>query len=698
MEQYKRLVGLKSKWPSLLWGRVAFMFLFFFALGAYNSFADDVIRVTGRVVSNDKKQPLFGVNVTDMSTKKKLTETDTDGRFAVNTYANGTLRFSMVGANTLTVKVKGRTYIEVELEMIDNSLGEAVATAKRIKDEVRIPETQMERRGDTLFVPIRVILPAEMFRQDRRLVVQPFFKNVTKKSISAMKPLIYDAKNYHTTQNRMYDFDMNARPNGDPLAKHVTIQSAGTRDTTVKSRRYSFGHVDTIISKDRRDKVQCQVFSALENYKKIVWRDTTVIANGTINPLYWMEYSFEPMVITDTAYYPKVETQLRDSKGEVNLQFVVGKAVLADTPQNTIELEKLRESINAVVSNKDASLQNLSVEGLASPDGNYNSNLRLARERTAYALNYMKGQLSGRALENAKFKSSASVAQWSDVVELMRKDSLYDEAKQVEDYAQRYGARASVSMRHLAFYDTLLLGKYLPKLRKVEYNMNYSIYRRLTLSEIKDLYNKDYRQLSRYEFFQLYRNEKVDSIREKYCRQALEMYPSFMIAANDLQVLLLSKKKGDPELLAPYVGSKVPNEVNINHIIAGMESGFTPADSLLDMIPDNEDTRLIKAVARALNGNYSDYETIAATSPQNKVAILLAMKKNEEATKACDEMPDSLAATHYLKAICYNRTGESDAALEVVKELRTAFRIDPALKEYWRNDGDLNSIKEEDIF
>lgn len=53
-------------------------------------------------------------------------------------------------------------------------------------------------------------------------------------------------------------------------------------------------------------------------------------------------------------------------------------------------------------------------------------------------------------------------------------------------------------------------------LRSVGYTMNYSIFRNLTLDEIKELYKKDYKKLSNYEFFRLYRSEPNDSVREKY--------------------------------------------------------------------------------------------------------------------------------------------------------------------------------------
>ena len=79
--------------------------------------------------------------------------------------------------------------------------------------------------------------------------------------------------------------------------------------------------------------------------------------------------------------------------------------------------------------------------------------------------------------------------------------------------------------------------------------------------------------LSRYEFFQLYRNEPDEAKREHIIRQALEISPSFMVAANDLQVMLLEQKRPDPELLKPFANKKAPIEVSINHAVALLETG-----------------------------------------------------------------------------------------------------------------------------
>ncbi len=653
--------------------------------------AQDVIRVTGTVVSKAKNLPLFGANIVDAPSGRLMATTDEDGRFAINVRSNTTLRVSMVGAKVATVKVKGQTFLKIELEEEDVFLGEAVATVKRITDKVQPEPTDIEVRGNYFCVKTRVRVPREMFSHDTRLVVQPVINNVTRKELKLMRPMVYDAQEYNRTQDRLYNFDMDAS-DGDPLAKYVTVKSDSTRESGRSND--IIGYTDSIYVDNVKDEYTCDIYMAIEDYRHILYRDTTIIARGTVNPMRWLDYSFNANEITDSAYFPKPEVQLRDSKGQIDLRFPIGKAQF-DTadPHNLAETEKLRKQLEQIAREKDATLNSLAIDGTSSPDGRYSSNLTLAQKRMDFAIGYLRSKLPEETRSHMKFTSNAKVAPWADVISLMRADSLNDEAKQVENIAMRYDNidTQSRAMRKLPFYARLLEGKYLPQLRRVGYVMNYSIFRQLTIAEIDELYQKDYRQLSRFEFFQLYRNEKNAERRETILRQALEMYPSFMVAANDLQTILINRQESDAELLAPFAGQKAPVAVNANHMIALLNAGqYTRADSIAQFLPDMESTHLLLAVSNALNGHYEDsYQTIAQTGKRNEVVMLLAMKRNKEALEASKALPDDEAMTHYLRAVCLNR---AEKPVEAYDELEKAFKMDPSLERMAHIDGDVNDL------
>ena len=612
--------------------------------------AQEAIRLTGVVTAKADKEPLIGVNISDAATKRAYATTDIDGRFAFNIHVGTTLHFSMVGLKTVTVKVKSAKFLEIQMEEENISLKEVVVAAKHITDKIMPEPTDIEVKGNYFHVRTRVRVPREMFAHNTRLVVQPILNDVTRGELRAMRPMVYDAREYNRTQDRLYNFDIADSTAGDPLARYITVKSKAMRE---KNRTNDIiGYSDSIYVEHVKDEFSCDVYMAIENYNRILYRDTTIIARGTVNPLRWLDYSFAAGELTDSAFMPKPEMQLRDSRGEVNLKFPIGKSVF-DTanPQNAAEVEKMKQQLQQIASTKDATLQSLAMEGTSSPDGRYASNLTLAQRRMDFAVNYLRQQVPEEMRRSMKFTSKASVAPWTEVARRMRADSL----------------------------DT------------VGYVMNYSIFRQLTIDEIRELYDKDYKQLSRFEFFKLYRSEPDQAKREQIQRQALEMYPSFMAAANDLASSLINRRVPDAQVLRPFAGAKAPQVVNTNQMIALLSAGlYTEADSVAQFVTDNEASHLLLAVNAVLNGRYDDnFATVAKTGKRNELVMLLAMKRNKEAADLVKQLPEDEAITHYLQAICLNRM---DDPVDAYKALKKAFEMDPSLEKTAHVDGDVNDL------
>ena len=438
------------------------------------------------------------------------------------------------------------------------------------------------------------------------------------------------------------------------------------------------------------------MYLAIENYNRILYRDTTIIARGTVNPLRFLDYSFAAHELTDSAYFPKKEVQLRDSQGKVNLRFPVGKAVFdSNDPQNASEIDKLRQQIETISQSKGASLSSLELRGQPSPEGRYSRNMSLAKMRMDYALGFLKRTLPADMTQGMTFTSDATVAPWSRVAEILRKDTLASEADRVEAILAAHPGNIEAqgrAIQRLPFYHKIIATRCLPQLRRVDYTLHYNVYRTLTIDEIAQLYAQDYSQLSKYEFFKLYRAEADTAKRVAMMRQALEVYPSFMAAANDLSVQLINHRQYDASLLRPFAGAGAPQEVNVNQLITLLNEGlYASADSVAHFVNDNESTHTILAVNAVLNSRYDakNYATIAKTGKRNEVVMLLAMKLDDAALRMSRQLPDNEAVSHYLRAICLNRT---DDPTEAYEELKRAFAMDPSLKEIAKTDGDVTDL------
>ena len=333
--------------------------------------AQDNIRVRGHVVSDEGK-PVEDVAVSVVETGLTVGVTDSDGAYVVVCPRDAKLVFSCIGFNDETVDVKGRLKIDVTMISSVQELEEVVVKVK-VKDKVLPEPTDIEMKGNYFHVKTRFTVPKELFESDTRLVVQPSIYDITLKERKYMSPLVFDGREYNITQKRMYDYDIER----DPLHDFITVKETGKRKSDLITYHDSL-YVDFVDHDYRAD-----VYMALEGYNKVIYRDTFSIAQGVVNPLRFFEYSLPARNLTDSAYIPKAEMQLMDSKGSVNLNFLIGKAVLDDkNPTNRTELERLGNELRHIENDKDASLHTMNITGIASPDGLYASNKRLSEKRT----------------------------------------------------------------------------------------------------------------------------------------------------------------------------------------------------------------------------------------------------------------------------------------------------------------------------
>lgn len=644
------------------------------------------MRVQGHVTDKQGKS-IPNVNIIDPVTNERIEISDEDGRYSVLAERNGSLKYTCIGYEEKTVKVGGKQIINVVLKDAVVELDEVTITSK-VKDKV-IPEpTDIEIKGNYFHLKTRMPVPKEMFSSNRRLVLQPSIYDVTLKKRLLMRPVVFDGDTYNTTQRRMYDYDIER----DPLHEYIQVKNTSSRQGDI------IAYHDSLYIEYLQHDYRADVHLAMENYRDIIYRDSFSIARGTVNPLRFLEYKFAAFNLTDKKYLPKPVMQLCDTKGEVNLTFLVGKADLDDNNlQNQVELNRLNQELHAIETNPDASLKSFHITGVASPDGSYESNLRLAKLRTDKALERILSQLNPETRKLMEVKSDASVASWKEVVALLEKDGNQDTAEKVTALIKQYGDRdyrLNRALKSKPFYQEIST-VYLPKLRKVQYTYGYSIFRSLTDEEIRQLYQKSPKELTRYECYRMIAMAKSPAETEKYCKEALQLYDNFTYAANELAVLNIQRETPDSKILEPFVSKSAPAELLSNQAIALLHEGkYTRADSVLTLVPQEAVSEDLQAIVQAMAGYYDEaFEKVAATSPFNEVVMLLAMKRNEEAWEKASQLTTGSAREYYVKAIAANRLEKVGEAIMCIEK---ALELDPSLLETARVDGDIIDLLPEE--
>lgn len=636
-------------------------------------------------VTDDDGSPAISVVIRDKDENGAVYGvTDLDGKFKIIADPATSLHFSGLTYAPKVVKLKGRSYIDVVMFFKTRQLDEVIVTAQKLVNKITTEPTDIEVVGNQCIIHPKIKIPKRMFKPDSRIMAQPVLVNVTKKTEHLFRPAVVTGKRHAITLERMMEFDLSR----DPLYPYYEKSNKIDGNQVI-------AYVDSLYMDNPDDEYRCDIYLYLVDYKKVEYKDTMVIAKGTINPMRFFDFNINAKSITDEKYMPHPQKQLRGDKGQVNLTFLVNSAQIDDTnPNNAIELEKMCRKLAEIDNDPTAEFMSFSITGISSPDGFYQNNLKLAQKRTLTAKNRIMEFLKPNTVMTLRdsILTDARVESWSTIADWMEMDSL--DASEIRSVIELHPNDMTEQFRQISclpVYRTLIVNKYLPNSRRVEYNFNYSVMRLLNDQEIRQMYEEDYRKLTPYEFWRMYAIIKEDSLREKICRQALEQYPDFMPAANELAVKLINRKSPDTRLLEPFISSDAPQEVLCNQIIALLDAhAYQRADSVASLLPESSVTEEIRVLVRAFNGDFEPaYEYFSPYGGINEVVLLLCLKRNEQAWEKAQKLSASDAVSDYLRAVCTNRL---NMFTEAIAYLKKAVNEDPSLMDIASIDGDVTDI------
>ena len=641
------------------------------------------MEITGTVMDDDG-QPAMSIVIRDKTENGEIYGiTDYDGNFRIKADPATSLHLSGLTYAPKVVKLKGKQHVNIVLSFDTQRLDEVVVIAKRITNKLAPEPTDIEIVGNQYIIHPKVKIPKEMLKPNSRVIVQPVLVNTTQGTQKLFRPAVVTGKEYAITLERMMEFDLSR----DPLYPYYESSKRIDGNEVI-------AYTDSLYLDEPDDECRCDIFMYLVNYRKTTYQDTVVIAKGTINPMRFFDFNIGARKITDEKYVPRPKKQMRGDKGQVNLTFLLNSAEIDNSdPNNAAELDKMRNRLSQIDNDPNAEFMTFSITAISSPEGPYQSNLKLAWKRATTAKKTILKLLNPETVRTIQdsISMNARVDTWESVATLMEKDSVSAEGvrKAIIQHPDNTETQYRQIMR-LADYRRLIVSNYLKQLRRVEYSFSYSVMRLLNDEEIRRVYEKNYKDLVQYEFWRMYVNAGTDAEREKICRQALEVYPEFMLFANELAVILIDRKEPDVTLLEPFITNKAPQELLCNHIIALLnEKDYVHADSIASMLTNGPVTADVKALTGAFNGNFRmAYDHFASRGGANEVVLLLALKRNEEAFNKTDELPDG-ALTYYLRAVAANRL---DKITDAFANLKKAFAADPKLKEVARTDGDVADI------
>jgi len=233
-----------------------------------------------------------------------------------------------------------------------------------------------------------------------------------------------------------------------------------------------------------------------------------------------------------TYIIPEAETKTFSERYSARLNYVVDKwDLLSDFKDNARVLSEVDQTIRPILNNPDFKITHCAVDGYASPEGNYERNLLLARNRAESFLNYLSQRYN---FDRSSVNSRGHGEDWQGLRDTVSNMPwLTDGARVVEiinntfDVAQRKSRLQALSGG--ATYRDLLASVY-PSLRRNEFEITYEI-RPYSVVEALEVFKTNPRQLSLNELFLVAQEHPAGSPEfNRVFDTAVRMFPESEIA------------------------------------------------------------------------------------------------------------------------------------------------------------------------
>lgn len=665
------------------------------------------IRVQGTITSIPGSKPISKVTI--IHNGYVISESDVDGKFAVRVPRDAKLKFHHGNFNEVNIPVGGNQIIDVSMAERIFEIEEVMIVVTAKSKSISIESTDIEIRGNYLHLKTRFRIPSSLLTTDYRYIVQSTVYDVTNSKRRNLRPVVIDGKNYTTVQHRY----LNSDSDNDKLHPYIVANNIN-KDNEI----YTYADSMYFDRKDMNNDFRADCFLTLVSYHKprnLVLMDTMTIAKGTQNIMRFFSSSLLPMNLdeayitsgakaslnlgkADSVLIPDPEMKLMGAQWSTNIEFEIGKSTINyDNPINKKNIDAILSILSSVRDNEDATIKSISMVGYASPDGDPKQNQLLADRRTETIFNFVTQTISADALKHITLSSKGIVQPWSKVVELVEQDKLPVASKLRKIIETRPVTHHERFIRQLPEYKKIISSDYLPKLRKIEYTIDYSIFRNLTDIEIAERYRQN-KKLSRYEYFRLMLFETDDKSREQIEDNAIKDFPNFTWALNRVAIRTLLQGDTNLELLDALSVKDIPMTMVYNQTLMALkENNVSLADSLVQIISEHPETVYLRAVVDALGGDYlKAYPVIGPKGGLNEVLLMLGLKYNTQAYEKTKVLVQDVnymkdAKAWYINALCANRLDDITTAMS---SLNMALELDPSLSEIAEIDSDLMDIYE----
>lgn len=502
-------------------------------------------------------------------------------------------------------------------------------------------------------VDVDVRVPRKAFSGRSRLIIVPHLMR-NDSIVSVCRALVLDAPIYSKKLERrttVYGYV-------DPLAANA--RKIDNRDEIVVP------YVESVSVPDTLDGGRIVAIVTTDGCGECTAMDTVDMAYITNVPTLldpkksWQLNWIEPEFV--------VRPKVMQGKGEALLQFLINRHdINLNLGDNREEMNKMLSVLENIVSDSLATLNDLSIYGMASADGSYAFNTTLAENRAASAKRWLVSRLRLSVAQARMIRVGSRPEGWMPVLEAMRKDGHADTSK-VQAILEKYRAEnddvAERYIRRLACWRDIR-ENYLQGDRKVEYEYTYTLKSFTTDEELLDMYGKRPDAFNEDELLRVAVLKASAAEKQEVYRTILHYFPNSQIAANNLAVLLLREgKTEEAEVVINSLENYSPEVINTKAAIYVYRNDYEKAIELLETNVELPEARYNLGLLMARVRNLKEaYALMADYEDTNAAIVALSVNRNEEASKIMEACPDVTPRAEYVRALISARLSEGDVMM-----------------------------------
>lgn len=545
-------------------------------------------------------------------------------------------------------------------------------SGKEVK--VEMPNLLMPDSTSSVEVDVNFCIPEKAFSKRSRLIVVPQLVS-GENMISELRPLVFDAPVYIKKMERSRELSGYKDP------------YEGVAEAIDRNNTYNVQYREKVQVPEDIDEGKIIAVLSTDGCGECSLVDTVDMAYiSNIPKLIDIRKSFKlDWIEPEFVVRPKV----MKGRGEALLQFVINLYdINLEMGNNREEMNRMLNTLQNIVSDSLATLNRVSIYGMASADGPFEFNTTLSRNRANSAKNWLEKQLDIELDGDIDFNIGSRPEGWLPVLQAMRADGHPDTLK-VQNILMKYNSEnddaAEWYIRRLSCWPEIR-SKYLQKDRKVEYEYTYTIKSFTSDSMLLEMYEKRPDAFNEEELLRVSALKKDSQEKKKVYETILKYFPQSQIAANNLAVLWL--REGNEEKareIIECVKDYSPEMLNTLAASYVYREDYEKAVELLQKI-ENPQARYNLGLVRAAQRKLDEaYELLAPYGDVNAAIAALAVNRNSEAGKIMDGIGSDVSPlAEYVRALInarYDRVSEciahlGNAVVEKWLRLRAAGEAD----------------------